>query len=371
MKYEKWSLGYFLLKGYVKLAHRLVHRKIIVTGKEKLPKGKPIVFVPNHQNALCDSLAILSNLPYQPVWLSRADIFKNKAVRWILQFMKMMPIYRIRDGKENLGKNDQTFSDSIKVLENNFALALFPEAAHSGKRHMIPHKKAVPRIVFMAEEKTDFKLDIQIVPVGIYYSHYWKFNRVQIVNIGDPIPVKDFEEHYKENQNSANLILRDRIYNAILPLIVDFKTKVFYTEFELIRELYRKRLLEKSNFKKTRLNLFKVEQKIANELNRFEIENPIKIRELCFDVAKYDSSLRKAKLRDWLLAPGQNSIGKLFLDFLILLVGFPFFMYGAMFNALPFILIDKLVKTKVKDTVFWSTFFFPLGLILFPIFYIT
>jgi 1-acyl-sn-glycerol-3-phosphate acyltransferase len=185
MKYEKWSLGYWFLKQYVKFADWLIHKKTVITGKEKIPPNKPIVFAPNHQNALSDPMAVLLNTRFQPVWLARADIFgKSKVVDAILKFLKIMPVYRLRDGKENLDKNEQTFANSIKVLEHNFALALFPEAAHSSKRQMLVHKKAVPRIVFMAEEKTNNQLDIQIVPTGIYYSHYWKFNRTVIVNFG-------------------------------------------------------------------------------------------------------------------------------------------------------------------------------------------
>src|SRR5690606_10332368 len=133
---------------------------------------------------------------FQPVWLARADIFKNKTAAAILKFLKIMPVYRMRDGKENLAKNDETFLSSIRVLENNFALGLFPEAAHSGKRQMLVHKKAVPRIVFMAEEKSKNNLDIQIIPTGIYYSHYWKFNRNLIVNFGKPIRVNEFLDEF-------------------------------------------------------------------------------------------------------------------------------------------------------------------------------
>ena len=226
MNFIKWSFGYWCLKKYVSFADWLIHKKTIVNGKEKIPKNKPILFAPNHQNALADPMAILLHTRFQPVWLARADIFKSKTISVILRFLKIMPVYRLRDGKENLAKNDQTFANSIKVLENNFALALFPEAAHSGKRQMLVHKKAVPRIVFMAEEKANHKLDIHIVPAGIYYSHYWKFNRTVIVNFGDPIRVKDYLEEYRLNTNAATLSLREKIADSILPLIINIKSKI-------------------------------------------------------------------------------------------------------------------------------------------------
>ena len=192
MKYEKWSFGYWCIKKYVTFADWLIYKKIVITGKNNIPRNKPIVFAPNHQNALSDSVAVILHTRFQPVWLGRADIFKSKHLAAILKFIKIIPAYRIRDGRENLAKNDKTFNDSVKILENIAALALFPEATHSGKRQMMAHKKAVSRIVFLAEEKTNNILDIQIIPTGIYYSHYWKFNRSLVLNFGEPICVKDF-----------------------------------------------------------------------------------------------------------------------------------------------------------------------------------
>src|SRR5665811_1393827 len=97
MKYEKWSLGYYCLKQYVRFIDWIIHNKKIIVGKEKIPKNKPIVFAPNHQNALSDPMAVLLNTKFQPVWLGRADIFKNKTIAIVLKFLKIMPVYRLRD----------------------------------------------------------------------------------------------------------------------------------------------------------------------------------------------------------------------------------------------------------------------------------
>lgn len=371
MKYEKWSLGYWCLKQYVKFADWLIHKKIITAGKEKIPRNKPIVFAPNHQNALSDPMAVLLNTRFQPVWLARADIFgKSKVVDAILKFLKIMPVYRLRDGKENLEKNEQTFAGSIKVLEHNFALALFPEAAHSAKRQMLVHKKAVPRIVFMAEEKTNNQLDIQIVPTGIYYSHYWKFNRTVIVNFGDPIPVKDFMETYAENPNAAVIALKNKIYDAILPLTINIKSKKYYEDFEQIREIYGSRFLSRRQLKATAQNHFYSDQKFVERLDELEVTQPEETQKLAEEVKNYIQLLSKLKLRNWLVEKNENHAGMIFLHSILLVAGLPLFLYGFIFNAIPFFLIDRVIRKKVKDKSFWSTFFLVAGIVLFPIFYL-
>jgi 1-acyl-sn-glycerol-3-phosphate acyltransferase len=370
MKYEEWSLGYYLLKKYVQFVDWFIYKRIIITGEENIPPKKPIVFAPNHQNALSDPMAILLNTKFQPVWLARADIFKNKTAAAILRFLKIMPVYRMRDGKDNLTKNDQTFSNSIKVLENNSALGLFPEAAHTGRRQMIQHKKAVPRIVFMAEENSEKKLDIQIIPTGIYYSSYWKFNRNLIVNFGKPIAVDDYMDEYKKNPNTATLLMRDKIQESIIPLVLEISSKNYYEEFETIREIYGRYYLQRRKEKYSVLHLFRSDQVMMARLDKLEIQRPKETENLVQMVKEYTSNLKNLKIKSWLIDRHYHNTIKVFVNIILLLASFPLFLYGFVFNAIPFFSIDRIVRKKVKDIAFWSTFFQVLGLIVFPIFYI-
>lgn len=370
MRYEKWSLGYYFLKKYVQFFDWFIYKRIVINGEENIPKEKPIVFAPNHQNALSDPMAILLNTKFQPVWLARADIFKNKTAAKILRFMKIMPVYRMRDGKENLSKNDDTFSNSVKILENNFALGLFPEAAHTGRRQMIQHKKAVPRIVFMAEENSNEKLDIQIIPSGIYYSSYWKFNRTLIVNFGKPIAAKDFLDEYHKNPGTATLQLRDKIHESILPLVLNISSKKYYEDFETIREIYGRYYLQRKKEKYSVLNLFKSDQVMMARLDRLETQRPQDTEKLVDMVRDYSSNLKKVKIKSWLIDRHYHNTIKVFVNFILLIATLPLFLYGFIFNAIPFLAIDKIVRKKVKEVAFWSTFFQVLGLVLFPLFYI-
>ena len=370
MSYEKWSWGYWLLKKYVQFADWLIYNKVVVTGLNNIPKNKPIVFSPNHQNALSDPLAILLHTKFQPVWLARADIFKNKTAAAILKFLKIMPVYRMRDGKENLAKNDVTFQNSVRVLENNFALGLFPEAAHSGKRQMLVHKKAVPRIVFMAEEKSKNNLDIQIIPTGIYYSHYWKFNRNLIVNFGNPISVNEFLDEFKQSESAATLSLRQRILDEMQTVVLEIKSTGFYDDFETIRELYGKHYLKRQNQKYSVLNLFQSDQKLVKKLDALEENYPEITENIVKSAKEYVSKIRKLKIRGWLLEKPELNWLKIVFNKLVLIIGLPIFLFGFIFNAAPFFIIDTVTRKKVKDKGFWSTFFLVLGIILFPIFYL-
>ncbi len=371
MRYEKWSLGYWFLKQYVSFAYWIILKKTLVTGKDKIPKDKPIVIAPNHQNALSDPMAVLLNTRFQPVWLARADIFgKNRLIDSILKFMKIIPVYRLRDGKENLDKNQDTFSISKKVLENNFALALFPEAAHTFKRQMMPHKKAVPRIVFMAEEQTDNKLDIQIIPTGIFYSSYWKFNRTLIVQFGEPIPVKKYLETYLQNEKAATINLKKDLFDAILPLVINIKSQKYYKDFELIREIYGEFFLLRQKKKKTTLNLFNSNQLLVHMLDELERNFPDQTKQVVSLANDYHRQIKPLGLRSWVVTSKKILQWKITGNLMLLLAGFPLFVYGFIFNVVPFFLIDRLVRKKIKDKSFWSSFFLVAGIFFFPLYYL-
>src|SRR5665647_1213680 len=100
---EKYSKRYALLKSIAGFWHNNVfYRKVIVLGLDNIDPENHLIFAPNHQNALMDALAVLFTHKGQPVFLARADIFKRKAIASFLYFIKILPVYRIRDGFSKL-----------------------------------------------------------------------------------------------------------------------------------------------------------------------------------------------------------------------------------------------------------------------------
>ncbi|WP_372932630.1 hypothetical protein, partial [Mariniphaga sediminis] len=78
----------------------------------------------------------------------------------------------------------------------------------------------------------------------------------------------------------------------------------------------------------------------------------------------------RLKLKSWLINRKQNHSVRVAANTLFLLISLPVFIYGFLFNAIPFFLIDRVIRKKVKDPSFWSTFFLVAGVILFPLFYL-
>ncbi|MBS1232106.1 MAG: putative 1-acylglycerol-3-phosphate O-acyltransferase, partial [Bacteroidetes bacterium] len=162
---EKYSARYALFKQAVAFWHdNVFYRKIIVRGAENINPDEHLIFAPNHQNALMDALAVLFTHKGQPVFLARADIFRSKPIAAFLYFIKILPVYRIRDGFSTLKSNDEIFQKTIDVLKNKNGLVILPEGDHEGFRRLRQLKKGICRVAFQADEATGFNLKIKIIP---------------------------------------------------------------------------------------------------------------------------------------------------------------------------------------------------------------
>lgn len=318
-----------------------------------------------------DPLALVVSNPLQTVWLARADLFKSRLARPFLKFLKMLPVYRIRDGKENLSNNDHVFKQVISVLEGGHSVALFPEAAHSGKRQMLPHKKAIPRIALEAEAKHGFNLGLMIVPVGIFYDHYWKFNRTLIVKYGEPIAIDAYKDMYAENPGGAMLALRDEILQNIVPLVLDIKSEQHYEVYEQARVVAETEFSKPTADPDPDIQKFEAARRVVARMEALEDTDPSRFDRIVDQVEKYSGQLRNADITDLVVSACRKlGFSEVLKDFFLAFITLPVVVFGFLANILPYSVPRVFFRKKVKDYAFLSTFNFAFGLVLFPVFYL-
>ncbi|MCF8219600.1 MAG: 1-acyl-sn-glycerol-3-phosphate acyltransferase [Bacteroidales bacterium] len=366
----RWSITYYIFYLYVKFMHWLFYRKIVVEGKENIPEDEPVIFAPNHQNAVMDPLAVIFTSGQQVVFLARADIFKSKILARIFSWLKILPVYRIRDGADTLKHNTSTFSSAIQVLEHKQPIGLFPEAAHSNKRHLLSFKKGVPRIAFQAEEENNFQLGVKILPIGIYYSRYNKFRSIIHIRYGKPIDVSDFIDEYKENPNKGMNSLRDAMKKATEPLVINITNLEFYDMYESLRTIYFKKVAKRLKFKElNQSNKFIADKMTVKQLDRFGEKEPEKLNKLRDKVKTLYQLTEKYSLSYQSIAKPKLNLFRLVWNSFLLILFFPVFLYGLINNFIPYI-IPKILVLKFQDLQFHSSVKFIGGLVLFPLFYL-
>lgn len=366
---EKKSFFYGLLRPYVDLVTTTYFRTS-VHNYENVPKDEIIIYAPNHQNALMDALAILATVETQPVFLARADIFRKKTIEKILTFLKILPIYRIRDGKESLGNNEAIFRKTIDVLKNKNGLVILPEGTHGDKRKLKTLKKGISRIVFEAEEANGFKLNIKIIPVGLDWTNYQHFRSRLFVNFGEPIHVSEYYEAYKKNPPRGMNLLRERVASELRKYMIDIKKEEYYDMYDNIRYVYLPQMIKKLGFKnKKQPNNFYAQKAIIDHLDNFTESNPEEAKKLADTTNKYNRLLEQLHFRHWVLQKPKYSLAGICGHFLFLLIFLPIFLYGAILNYIPYI-VPVLATKKIKDPQFVSSVRLVLSLIINIIYYI-
>ncbi|MDD4008539.1 MAG: 1-acyl-sn-glycerol-3-phosphate acyltransferase [Fermentimonas sp.] len=353
----------------VKSALRLYFRRMVFTGrKENVSKKKPIIFAPNHRNALLDALLLVYAGYHfkQVVFLARADIFKQKVVAWILKGMRIIPVFRIRDGKDNLEKNRDIFSNAARILKKGNPIALFPEGKHNPKQSLLPIQKAVPRIVLPTEASVKFELNSQIVPVSIYYRDIFGFLSDVYVTFGTPIEVSKYKEIYEENPSLAGNQLRQELERSLKSMVVNIWNDEFYDEYKYAIDLNGDRIAKemfsdrKDDFLQASLHIVrKLDDLFEN--NRDEFDKRISDFRESHEVLKEHKINTKDKL--WKPSTKENISSR----FATLVLTAPIMLFGYL-NAVFPLLINKKLLSLFKDNQFIPSVRYASGLIFIPIF---
>ena len=367
MRIRNWSLGYLFGYIFTTIGIKSFYRKYKVVGKENVPKGKPILFAGNHQNAFLEG-AILGYVTRSPIYfLARSDIFKKKAASFMLNSLNALPIYRERDGADYRDKNEEVFEQFYDLLGKNRRIVIFPEGNHGKHQQLRSLKKGIFRIAVGAEAKYNKELDVQVVPVGINYGKFENMGGDLLIQFGAPIAIKDYiaDNSVKQEENYIELVgeLRKRLSDQMIDIqkmdyydLIHFTMKTFDAEIGLLERNDGNDLV--SEFKRQKGYIEKAESYIEKD-----IENANALLKV---VVEFRGLLSEEKLSAWLFNKESYAVfGHVFLLTLL----FPLHLYGILNNYLPYRIPAWFVEKKVADIHFHASIKLLAGSILFVIFW--
>jgi 1-acyl-sn-glycerol-3-phosphate acyltransferase len=356
---EKYSAGYALLKSVAGFWHNnIFYRKVIVSGRENINPDHHVIFAPNHQNALMDALAVLFTHKGQPVFLARADIFKRKTIASILYFLKILPVYRIRDGFSSLKGNDDIFLKTIDVFKNKNGLVILPEGDHSGFRRLRQLKKGICRVAFQSDEATGFNLKVKLIPVGLEFSNYSRYRQVLTVVYGKPIEVSEYYESYKASPERALNELRSRLSQEMKDNMIHIESEKDYEAIDEVRGMINGRFSDDIKFPK-----FFRDRILIQKLNNLKSSDLSLYDKICALSLRIKKEAAKFKTDYRLLEKKRHPLGWLIAGLTGIIVTFPLFIYGNIFN-LTFLEIPNLQVRKTKDPQFHSSIRYGISLVL-------
>jgi 1-acyl-sn-glycerol-3-phosphate acyltransferase len=343
---EKFSLGYSLVYYWSKAIHDCLYSQVYTVNSP--PKiQKPHMFTLNHQNALMDAMAILFAANRPLVFLARSDIFKNPKIASILYFLKVLPVFRIRDGFENLKNNDEIFVNTVRVLHYPRGLAILPEGNHLGFKRLRQLQKGFARIAFQTMESDSNYKEFYIIPTGVEYEHYEKFGKQLIVNFGEPFDISEYFEIYKKNPAQGLTELRDRLEIELKKVMIEISSERWYDVILKLTNLNRILLEIKGEEAPI---IFKENQKLAEKLSACP-DDDIMLTDIELKCHRLDNIVKNSSLNvDEITGKGQ--IVKHLLQTLALLpliiLSLPAFVSYGWF----YLLLKRIVTKKIKDSQF-------------------
>lgn len=363
--YDPW---YSILRYYVDAVIKLSYRKIRQTGRDNIPTDGAVIYAPNHTGTLMDALVILANDRNPKVFVARADIFKNPKLAKMFRFFKMMPIMRMRDGFDEVKKNNKTIELATEVLKDKVPFCIFPEGTHQTKYSLQPISKGIFRIALQAQALMP-DMPLYIVPVGIHYGSFWRYRSTTYMRYGEPMKISEYLEQNEDKtpQELMNIMkgaLEERMKDALLYIP---NNEDYDAAYEICAAVVNEQV---ANLKgKNKLNAMDA-QFVANNLTVKQISNlkekNTELADRLISLGNKAAKIRKAKNISLKSVVAKHSFIFNILKLLILLVTLPYTLVAGI-CAVPTTLLSNMLCKKFKDRAFHNSVRMLINLLLWPL----
>ena len=370
-KIQDYNRAYAILRHYVDAVLKLSYKRIRYTGLENIPTDGAVIYAPNHANALMDALIILAMDPKPKVFVARADIFRNRTLAKIFKFLKIMPIMRMRDGINEVKKNNDTIVKAVDVLKDKIPFCIFPEGQHLAKHSAQPLSKGIFRIAFQAMELMG-DTPLYIVPVGLQYGNFFRFRSTVRVEAGKPINVGEFlkaNEHLtpQEQMNVLKEDLSGRIKSLITYIPDDENYNATYEVCAAGMKAQRMEMVKaaKVRGKNRKFAHFQANKALLEKIGEMKENQPDKFSKL-MELGNKAYSERTANKISLSSITNRFGFSQRRIGFIFSLLLLPYSVPAALLT-LPINLACAKIFTLLKDYAFRNSVRFIFNLIVWPL----
>ena len=283
----------------------------------------------NHPNSFLDAIIIGSQFNQPVHYLARGDAFKNPLVKKILTAIKLMPIYRLSEGREYLALNDATFDSCKNVLLQSGIVLIFSEGLCEHKWQLQPLKKGTARIAFSAWNEPAITKDFKVQPVSINYNSFTKFGKHVFIHFGEVITKDEvlLQANEGEKMQQFNVMLTERLTDGML--------------------------LSNNNDAIVQILITNHKSLVSSGETTIKVLKALQIK------LQYSASIPLS-----ILSTNFIDISLIILLLVPATIGFAV-------NAPFYFLVKKIAQQQTKNTVFYDSVLFGLLLITYPIYWLT
>lgn len=348
---EKIPLPYRVAAALVKLMLTIYFRSIEVVGREQIPQKGPAIFASNHPNSTVDPFVVGNLVGRKLNFMAMSAFFERKPVARFLSRCGVIPIHRRQDDPAKMDQNVSSFEAAFRALERGEAIGIFPEGVTHDDLQIKKIKTGAARISLEAEAKSDFRLAVRVVPVGLNYMDKTRFRSDLLINVGEPMEAKTYEEAYRRDPQAAVKAMTEELQHRMEALIINLEEPGLKRLQRALEEIYLDRVREVATAGGGQRGIaedFTWRKMIADCVNYYARHDPEGVRAVGSQVQRYYRVARRLRFNDELLKqqPSRALRWTTWVRMAVLgVLGLPIAVYGTMNSYIPYRLA-KLVGLR-------------------------
>jgi glycerol-3-phosphate O-acyltransferase/dihydroxyacetone phosphate acyltransferase len=215
---------------------RIYYPRIEVSGRETIPRSKPVLFVANHPNALMDPVVIGIAAQRQVHFLAKAPLFEVPVFGNVLHALGMLPAYRAVDDQKQVGRNVESLGKAARCLVEGEAVGIFPEGKSHDLFKLDQVKTGAARIAVRA--LTEGASELIIVPLGLNYEQKDRAFTSVWVRVGQPLEAGPWMKQNADEERKVVRALTTEIDQRLKEVVIhlnESKWEPFLHDLEVLR----------------------------------------------------------------------------------------------------------------------------------------
>jgi 1-acyl-sn-glycerol-3-phosphate acyltransferase len=366
---------YRLFRALARLTLHLFFRRIEVEGREHVPAEGPVLFVPNHTNALVDPLVLLISLR-RPVRITAKNVLgRNPLLGLMMSGLGVITFHRREDAGKgaNPRGNVRSLRQCRSVLAEGGAVCIFPEGISHSDPGLRPFRLGAARIALDFVRKDGNPGGLRVVPVGLLYTEKDQFRSGVWLRFGAPLDVAGWLAEHAQGDAAA---LTEEIRRRVAALTLNYQTRRESLILSWAAEILATGGAMPPPLGSEEPSLaqwFQLLTRLQAGYRSLLESHPEEVEKLSARVRHYRVALRRSGIDpSEVYLPLHPGRVLLFLvrELELMVVGAPMALFGAVNHLLPYLIIRRIARALSTDRDHWaSNVVYPSFLVL-PFFYV-
>ncbi|QEH38356.1 2-acyl-glycerophospho-ethanolamine acyltransferase [Aquisphaera giovannonii] len=354
-----------------RLALHLFFRRIEVEARHNAPPVGPVLFVPNHTNALVDPLVLMTSLRREVTITAKDLLGRNPLLRWLMAALGVVTFHRRSDvGKgADLRANVRSLQLCREILAGGGAICIFPEGVSHSDPGLRGFHAGPARIALDYLKKDGNPGRLRIVPVGLLYTEKDRFRSGVWLRFGHPIDVARWAQAHPL---AGPAELTAELERQVRALTLNYESRRESAILSWTAEIAATRAEAPAALggeDRPVADWFRLLGRLQAGYRELLRSDPRAARELARRIRRHRSELRRAGIAPHeVYLPMHPGRAAFFLvrELELAVVGTPLALFGAVNHIVPYQIVEWLARRLSTDRDHWASNVIYPGIVIFP-----